>query len=82
MMLCDQDDVWLADKTRLQLDYYDRRVLDQVCHLPDSTIWQRLGGFVRGTLRKNSFLRNAGLLLVLLFWLGKKTAHDSAGDHG
>jgi len=51
----------------LLLDDHDRDALRMMGQLPVATLRHRLEGFVRGTLRKNSFLRNAGLLLVLLF---------------
>jgi len=59
------------DDSALLLDVHDRKAVQQIGQLPESTLRQRLNGFVRGTLRKNSFLRNAGLLLVLLFWPDK-----------
>jgi len=62
--------LYQADSALL-LDDHDLDALQMMGQLPGSTLRHRLEGFVRGTLRKNSFLRNAGLLLVLLLWPDK-----------
>ena len=56
----------------LQIDKREYVALEEVGQLSDSTIWQRLCCFFRGNLRKNSVLRNLGLLLVLVVWSGRK----------
>ena len=52
----------------LRLESNAMASLKQMRLLPNSSLWQRLSGFIRGDIRKNNLLRNIGLLLVLLLW--------------
>ncbi len=61
-------DRYYGQDSDLQLDEKDCKTLHRMCQLSASTLGQRLLDFAQGTFRKNSFLRNAGLLLVLLIW--------------
>ena len=58
-----------GNDSTLLLDAQDSIAMARLSQLPDSTLWQRLRDFMHGNLRKNSFLRNVGLLLVLILWL-------------